>query len=281
MNPANIHDEASLNGQVAVVTGGGRGIGRATAIRLAEAGASVMVTARTEAEVQETADRICQEGGSARAGPADVSDWEAMVQLAEETERAFGPADVVVANAGVIKPVGDTWEVTPEAWAKNLTINLTSACYTVRAFLPTMVDRRRGVLIFVSSGAALHPVPGWSAYCAAKAGLDHFVRNLAAEVDQRGLPIRIHALYPGIVATSMQEEVRQMPEGQFPRVGQFRGCHERGWLRPPEEPATPIWWLVTHMAADFHGQAVSIDDATIRQRMADDLSLPPFKGRGE
>jgi len=100
-----------------------------------------------------------------------------------------------------------------------------------------MVSNRSGVLIFVSSGAATHPVAGWSAYCAAKAGLDHFARNLAAEIDQRSLPIRVHMLYPAIVATAMQETVRGMSRERFARVNQFRVYHEDGALRPPEEPA--------------------------------------------
>jgi len=220
-----VRDEARLEGQVAVVTGGGRGIGRAAAILLAQAGAAVVVTARTATEVEETAEHIRRQGGRAQALPADVSDWAAMERLAEETTQAFGPADIVVANAGVIHPVGDTWEVEPADWAQNLTINLTGSFYTARAFLPAMVARRSGVLIFVSSGAASHPVPGWSAYCAAKAGAEHFVRNVAAEVDQRGLPIRVHALYPGIVATAMQEKPRLgrtvspgRPVSQLPRT---------------------------------------------------------------
>ncbi|MBS3783757.1 MAG: SDR family NAD(P)-dependent oxidoreductase, partial [Anaerolineae bacterium] len=184
-----IPERARLDGQVAVVTGGGRGIGRAAAIRLAEAGAGVMVSARTESEIVETAKAIVADGGAAEACPADVSDWEAMLRLARETEQAFGTPDIVVVNAGVIEPVDDTWEVPPRAWAKNLKVNLTGAFYTVRAFLPLMVDHGAGVLIFTSSGAATHPVPGWSAYCAAKAGLDHFVRNLAAELDGRGLSV--------------------------------------------------------------------------------------------
>ncbi len=195
--------EARLGGEVAVVTGGGRGIGRATAILLARAGSAVVITARTAEQVEKTAEYIRQEGGRALAVPADVSDWAAVRRLTEETDQAFGPADIVVANAGVIDPVGDTWELEPADWAQNLTINLTGAFHTARVFLPVMVSRRSGVIVFNSSGAATHPVPGWSAYCAAKAGLDHFARNLAAEIDQRGLPTRVHTVYPGIVATAM------------------------------------------------------------------------------
>jgi NAD(P)-dependent dehydrogenase (short-subunit alcohol dehydrogenase family) len=202
-----------------------------------------------------------------------------MKRLADVAVRYFGSVDIVVASAGVINPVGDTWEVVPTDWAQNVAINLTGAFNTARAFLPGMVARRSGVLVFVSSGAATHPVPGWSAYCAAKAGLDHFARNLAAEIDQQEMPIRVHTLYPGIVATKMQEEIRQTSAEQFARVEHFRSYYERGELRPPEEPAALIWWLATPMAADFHGQVVSLDDASIRNRMANDLGVPQFKGR--
>lgn len=276
-----MHEEARLEGKVAIITGGGRGIGRAAAILLARAGATVVVTARTAEQIEKTAEHICEEGGRALPITADVSDWAAMQPLAAEVERSFGPTHIVVANAGAISPVGDTWEVAPADWARNLTINLIGAFHTARAFLPAMVSNRSGVLIFVSSGAATHPVPGWSAYCAAKAGLDHFVRNLAAEIDQRSLPIRVHTLYPGIVATAMQETIRGISRDRFARVDQFRAYHEDGSLRPPEEPATLIWWLATPMAADLHGQVVSMDDAAIRERLAADLGIQPFKARGE
>jgi NAD(P)-dependent dehydrogenase (short-subunit alcohol dehydrogenase family) len=270
---------ARLDGQVAVVTGGGRGIGRAVAMRLAEAGARVMVTARTEAEIEETAEDIRAGAGVARAFPADVSDWHEVRRLVRETERAMGSADVVVVNAGVVEPVGDTWEVDPHGWEKNVTINLTGAFYTARAFLPSMVARDTGVLIFTSSGAATHPVVGWSAYCAAKAGLDHFVRNLAAELDERGLSIRVHTFYPGVVDTSMQKRIRQKSEETFPGVSKYRRYHETGVLRPPEEPAALVWWLATPMAAEFHGRTVSIDDPETRRRLAEDLGIPQFSGR--
>jgi NAD(P)-dependent dehydrogenase (short-subunit alcohol dehydrogenase family) len=273
--------EARLDGKVAVVTGGGRGIGSAAAILLAHAGAAVVVAARTVQQIEETAETIRRDGGQALAVSADVSDWSAVERLAKGTSRAFGPADIVVANAGIISSVGDTWEVGSEDWARNLDINLTGAFRTVRAFLPAMVERRSGILIFVSSGAATHPVPGWSAYCAAKAGLDHFVRNLAAEIDQQSLPIRVHTLYPGIVDTAMQEKIRGTSEGQFSQAARFRAYYTDGWLRPPEEPGTLIWWLATSMAADLHGQAVSIDDAAIRNRLAADLGTPLFAAREE
>jgi NAD(P)-dependent dehydrogenase (short-subunit alcohol dehydrogenase family) len=280
MNERNRQRGARLDGRVAVVTGGGRGIGRATARVLTRAGAAVVVAARTVREIEETAEVIRRGGGQALAVPTDVSDWSAMEQLARETKRAFGPADIVVANAGVLGPVGDMWTVAPEDWARNLDVNLTGAFYAARAFLPAMVERGKGVLIFVSSGAAAHPIPGWSAYCAAKAGLDHFIRNLAAEIDQQHLPIRVHALYPGVVDTQMQAQIRRMDRERFSQVDKYRAYHQQGVLRPPEKPATLIWWLATPMAAEFHGQALSIDDVDVRRRLADDLGVPMFGARG-
>jgi NAD(P)-dependent dehydrogenase (short-subunit alcohol dehydrogenase family) len=131
----------------------------------------------------------------------------------------------------------------------------------------------------VSSGAAAHPAPGWSGYAAAKAGLDHFVRTLAAELDEAGVGVRVHALYPGVVDTSMQQRIRELPEDQFGRVERYRGYYRRGQLRPPEQPAALIWWLATPMAAGWHGRVSNLDDPAIRERIAADLDVPVFAGR--
>jgi benzil reductase ((S)-benzoin forming) len=143
------------------------------------------------------------------------------------------------------------------------------------------VERRSGIVIFVSSGAATHPVPGWSAYCAAKAGLDHFARNLTAEINAQRLPIRIHTLYPGVVDTQMQADIRQMDPERFAEVDRYLTYYQQNVLRPPEEPAALIWWLATPMAAEFHGQTVNIDAADIRRRLAADLGVPVFGARAE
>ncbi len=269
----------SLTDKVAVVTGGGRGIGRAAAVQLAQAGAAVVVTARTAGEVEQTVAHIEQDGGRALAFPADVTDWEAMTRLAEATRAEFGPADILVANAGILGPIGDSWTLDPAAWAKNVTVNVSGTFNTIRAFLPEMVSRKQGVLIFVSSGAANRPVPGWNAYCASKAGVEHFARTLTAELEQKKSDVRVYTFYPGVVSTAMQEEIRSTSAEEFAAVDNFRAYHQQGVLRPPEEPGTVIRWLATPAAADLHGQAASIDDNAIRERVAADLEIPPFKGR--
>jgi NAD(P)-dependent dehydrogenase (short-subunit alcohol dehydrogenase family) len=248
-------------------------------LQLGQAGAAVVVAARTVTEVQDTAHEIRQAGGRAEALSADVSDLSTMRELAGETAAVFGLPDIVVANASILDPVGDSWEVEPEAWSRNIAVNLTGAFYTGRVFLPEMVRRGSGVLIFVSSGAASHPVPGWSAYCAAKAGLDHFVRNLAAELDQKELPIRVHLFYPGVVATDMQKEIRDLSPEQFSLVEKYHRYYEQNKLRPPEEPAQVIRWLATPLARDLHGQVASIDDEKIRNRVNTDLEAADIKER--
>lgn len=270
-----------LEGRVAVIAGGGRGVGREAAIFLARAGAMVAIIARTESEIAETSERIRREGGRAYTFTADISDWSAIHKIGRQIETTLGAADIVIVNASVIEPIGDAWEVSPEAWARNVNVNLTGAYFAARAFLPLMVERNKGILIFVSSGAATHTAPGWGAYAAAKAGLEHFAHDLAAELSQREVQIRVHILYPGVVDTTMQEKIRRTTAETFPLVEKYRGYHEKGWLRPPEEPALALLWLAGPWALDLHDQAVSVDDAGIRRRLADNLGISMFKGRGE
>ncbi|MEJ2368385.1 MAG: SDR family NAD(P)-dependent oxidoreductase [Acidobacteriota bacterium] len=273
--------QPSLKDKVAVVTGGGRGIGRAAALMLARAGASVVVTARSRDEIEVVAGEIKALGARAVAIPADISTWKAAERLCQETERAFGRADVVVANAGILHPVGFAWENDADAWTSNIQINLLGVFYTLRAFLPEMVRENSGKFIAVSSGAASHVIPSWSAYAAAKAGVEHLVRHTGAELAHRNSAVRVHALRPGIVATRMQGEVRAVPESVFPGVGRFKEFHEKGMLRSPDESASLILWLATPAADDLNGGTADIDDPEIRRRMTADLGIPMLKGRGE
>lgn len=271
---------ARLDGQVAVVTGAGRGIGRATALILARAGAAVVASARTASEIEETVSIIRQRGGRALAIPADICDWNAMLRLRETVKQALGSVDVIVSNAAVFNSAGeagDLWTANPDGWAQSVGINLVGQFHTVRAFLPDMVERNQGVVIFVSSAAAVIPVPGWSSYCSAKAGLNHLASVLAAEVNQKNLAIRVHCAYPSIVQTDMQERLRALSPEQFAWVEQFRQYHNKGILRSPEEPATLIWWLATPLGAAWHGKLADLDDAAVRRQIAVDLGTPMFK----
>jgi len=265
-----------LDGKVAVICGGGSGVGRAAAMVLARAGASVVVSARSAAKCAEVAGRINDEGGSAFAMPVDVTDLEQMRRLARGVEKARGSADILVVTAGSVEPVGRTWQVNPADWARSVETNLVGTFNAVQAFLPQMISRRGGVIVLVSSSAVKIGTPTWGAYGASKAGVDFLGRVLQAELDMDEIPIRVHVAYPGVVDTAMQEQIRALPEEQFPSVGIFRKMYEKGRLRPPEQPANLIWWLTTEAAADLKGLVADLDDSTIRERLVSDLQIEPF-----
>jgi NAD(P)-dependent dehydrogenase (short-subunit alcohol dehydrogenase family) len=280
-------DAGCLEGKVAVVIGGGRGIGRATAWLLARVGATLVVAARTVSDCDLVAASIRQEGGRAFAVAADVADWPATQHLAAEVGRLAGPVDIVVISAGVIGPAGKVWEVAPDEWAANVRINLVGAFHAIRAFLPGMITGARrtsaggsshdaATVVLVSSAAARHVLPGASAYGAAKAGLDYLGSILQGELDLEGLPVSVYVVYPGIVDTPMQETIRGMRETEFPEVGRHRLLHEQGRLRPPEQPASLILWLAACAPPDLRGQVVALDDPGIRGRMTAELGLAPF-----
>ena len=153
-----------LNGQVAIVTGGGRGFGQAIAQKLAQNGAAVTVTSRTPSQLDETKAAIEAAGGKALAISADVNsqaDWDRVVS---ETEAKLGPVTLLVANAALSDPAGPLYEIDPDVWQKTLDTNVMGSVRGARAVLPGMVERRSGRVIIISSGAALAATPYTSPY---------------------------------------------------------------------------------------------------------------------
>ncbi len=268
-----------LEGQIVLVAGGGRGVGRATALLCAEEGAQVVVVARSPEQVQATVQAIQGQGRPAAGMACDVADDAAVARLVDKTLDRFGRLDALVNCAGIIQPVTPVWRADPAQWAYNLAVNLTGAFHLTRAALPPMMAARRGRIVHVSSGAARSVVVGWSAYCAAKAGLDHFVRVVAAEVVEYG--IAIYSVYPGIVDTAMQAEIRATSEADFPPLARFQQYHQDGWLRPPAEPAQLILYLVSRADPARSGEVFYLDDLAVREEVSQALGRPMIKGRGE
>jgi 3-oxoacyl-[acyl-carrier protein] reductase len=190
---------SELEGTVALVTGGGRGIGRGIALELADAGARVAVAARTREQVETTADEI---GGLAIA--TDVSDRSDVERMVAETERELGPVDLLVANAGIALWERAAWEVDPSEWWHVLEVNLLGVYLCCRTVIPGMLERSRGRIVNVASGAAYLPGSTSTAYAASKAAVHRFSEILANQLRPHGIPV--FSISPGLVRTEMTED---------------------------------------------------------------------------
>jgi 3-oxoacyl-[acyl-carrier protein] reductase len=248
----------SLAGKVAIVTGASRGIGAAAAIALGEAGASVVLAARSVAQAEANAQRIGAAGGKAAAIACDVADYDSCRRLVTETMRRFGPPDVLVNNAGVIEPIAMTGEADPTEWARSIQINLIGAYYAIRAVLPGMIERGHGDIINVSSGAAMRPLEGWGAYCAGKAGLAMLTRSI--DLEHRAAGIRVFGFQPGTTDTDMQVTIRASGINMISRI-------PREQLTPVAHPARAIVYLCTQEADDLAGKEFSLRDDDFRRRI--------------
>jgi 3-oxoacyl-[acyl-carrier protein] reductase len=247
-----------LAGKVAIVTGASRGIGAATALALGEAGASVILAARDAARNEASAERIAASGGRATAMACDVSNYQACQLLVQQTTQRFGPPDVLVNNAGIIEPIGVVGDTDPAEWARSIQINLIGAYYAIRAVLPAMLARGRGAIINVSSGAALRPQEGWSAYCTSKAGLAMLSRSI--DIEHRAAGIRVFGFQPGTTDTDMQVIIRASGINPISRI-------PREQLTPVTHPARAIVYLCTPDADDLAGREFSLRDDDFRHRI--------------
>ncbi len=204
------------------------------------------------------AQSIVDAGGAASAHACDVSDYDAVAALVAATKDRFGKLDALVNNAGVIEPIASIVTSDPAVWARNIEINLTGPYHAIRAVLPGMIAGGGGTIVNISSGAAIRPQEGWSAYCSAKAGLHMLTRAVALET--AGTGIRVFGFQPGTTDTDMQVLIRASgmnPISQIPR----------GNLTPVAHPAAAIVYLCTPAADDLNGQEFSLRDEAFRARL--------------
>ena len=249
---------AALSGKVAIVTGASRGIGAAAAEALTASGAAGMLTARDGKLAAEVADGIVAAGGNAAALACDVADYAAFEGLVAATTQRFGRPDILINNAGVIEPIATIAQSDPAAWAKNIQINLVGAYNAVRAVLPGMLAAGGGTIVNVSSGAALRPLEGWSAYCAGKAGMAMLTQAIKLEEGASG--IRVFGFQPGTTDTDMQVLIRASGMNVISQI-------PRANLTPVAHPARAIVYLCTRDADDLVGTEFSLRDEAFRKRV--------------
>jgi len=266
-NPRSIPQ--ALTGQVAIVTGGGRGIGRAIAQALARQGAAVAVTARSGEQLAETVALITVAGGRAIAVPADVTAPPAVERVVIQTEQQLGPVDLLVNNAGAAGPLGPLWEIAPEEWWRAVGTHVYGMGLYAHAVLPGMVARHRGRIITVASAVSSGPFPSASSYGCAKAAQVYLTETLAAETQVHN--IRVFAIHPGLVRSAMTEGVMQSAAGQrwFP---QYQPRFAAGEDVPPERAAQLVVWLASGQGDGLSGRFLSVtDDVAELARWAEEI----------
>jgi NAD(P)-dependent dehydrogenase (short-subunit alcohol dehydrogenase family) len=201
-----------LDGQVALITGAGRGFGRAIAERFAAEGAAVALLARSLAQLDEVAHAIRNAGGHAIGVRCDVTDSASVEGAVRKTEELLGPIDLLVNNAGVPGPFGPIWQVSPEEWWRAQAIHIRAPMLFLHYVLPGMVARNFGRAICVSAIASRLVAPNLSAYCTGKIAQNRLVAEAAAEL--AGTNVAVFAIDPGFAATQLARDTAADPEAR-------------------------------------------------------------------
>jgi NAD(P)-dependent dehydrogenase (short-subunit alcohol dehydrogenase family)/uncharacterized protein YndB with AHSA1/START domain len=252
-----ISSPTDIKGYTAIVTGGGRGIGRAIALKLAAAGASVAVFARSPNELSETVRLVEQAHGHAAAFPVDVTVETDVRSAVAKVAQTFGTIDLLVNNAGMLGPLGPIDQIDPSAWWRAMEVNVRGPLLCTQAVLPFMISCHKGRIINIASGASGVPFSYFSSYVTGKTALVRLTECLAAEIRPYG--ILMFAVGPGTVRTAMTEHSLTSPEGKK-WLPWFRQLFDEGLDVAPERPAELVLELASGKVDALSGKLISISD---------------------
>jgi 3-oxoacyl-[acyl-carrier protein] reductase len=248
-----------LKSRTALVTGAGRGIGRAIAIELARAGVAVALVARSLDQLAETADEVTELGVDALVLRADLRDLSEVGHVVQRARHQFGMVEILVNNAAVVWPLGASVDVDPNEWADAIAINLVAAAALSFALAPAMLDQTWGRIVNVSARVASDPAAmiRGNAYGASKAGLEAHTINLAAELAGSG--VTVNAFRPGSVDTAMQGWIRDQDPA---RIGtelheRFTRSYAQRALITPQQSARS---LIARLPSDVTGAIWNVSD---------------------
>jgi len=244
-----------FEGATALVTGGSRGIGRACCVRLARAGANVVVNYRANKQAaEETAELVREAGGQALTVAADVSNDVAVREMVEEIESTFGPVELLVNNAGIFELLTHE-HTTSEHWRRTLEVNLTGVYLVTWAVKDRMIERGYGRIVNISSIAGIRGRPQAIAYSASKAGVIEFTKSAGEALIKHG--IRINAVAPGLIDTEILDDVA--PERLAPMID----ATPIPRMGMPHEIADTVYFLLSDEASFINGQTVVADGGRV------------------
>jgi NAD(P)-dependent dehydrogenase (short-subunit alcohol dehydrogenase family) len=250
---------------VAVVTGGGRGIGRSIARALSTAGYDLVLAARSGLELEAVKAEIEETGGQATAVSTDLRSRVDIERLAEAAS-GVGPVDLLVNNSGIAGPQGMMWELDPDEWAETMAVNVDAVFLCSRAFLPAMIERRRGSIVNIGSITGKRPLMGRSPYATSKLALVGLTRTLALETGPFG--VRVNLISPGFVegpridwVIDRQAEARGVTSGVV-REG-FTAQSPLGRLTSPEEVASAVVFLASDAASAITGADINVNAGVV------------------